>query len=239
MKNIFLLLLTATMGLAAVAQDKVYNDANAERRTVAGFHAISVAGGIDLYLTQGNEEGVAVSASKTEYRNKIKTVVENGVLKIYYDDNNWFSWGWSSRKLKAYVSVRNLDALTCSGGSDVLVNGTLSGTKLKLDLSGGSDFKGNVNITDLDIDQSGGSDVNISGRAVNLVIDASGGSDLDGYDLSADNCNASCSGGSDISITVNKELVADASGGSDIHYRGNGSVRKSNSSGGSSVSKRG
>ena len=103
MKNIFLLLLTATVGLAAIAQDKVYNDANAERRSVSGFHAISASGGIDIYLTQGNEEGVAVSASKTEYRDKIRTVVENGVLKIYYDDNNWFSWGWSNRKLFQYV----------------------------------------------------------------------------------------------------------------------------------------
>ena len=190
-------------------------------------------------IRQGNEEGVAVSASKTEYRDKIKIVVENGVLKIYYDDNNWFSWGWSSRKLKAYVSVKTIDALRGSGGSDIVINGTLAVPTLKLDISGGSDFKGNVNLTTLEIDASGGSDAHISGRVTNLSVDASGGSDLDGFDLVAESCNASCSGGSDINITVNKELVADASGGSDIRYRGNAAVRKSSSSGGSSVSKRG
>ena len=239
MRNTFILILTLLATVPVLAQNKTYNDANAERRDVSGFHAISMSGGIDLYLTQGNEEAVAVSASKTEYRDKIRTEVVNGVLKIYYDSDNWFSWGWSSRKLKAYVSVRNVDKIIASGGSDVMINGTLALGKLKLDLSGGSDFKGNVNITTLDIDQSGGSDVDISGRAVNLTIDASGGSDLDGYDLVAETCDASCSGGSDINITVNKELTADASGGSDIHYRGNASVKKTSSSGGSSVSKRG
>ena len=239
MRNTFILILTLLAAVPVLAQNKTYNDANAERRNVSGFHAISMAGGIDLYLTQGNDEAVAVSASKTEYRDKIRTEVVNGVLKIYYDSDNWFSWGWSSRKLKAYVSVRNVDAIIASGGSDVMINGTLALGKLRLDLSGGSDFKGNVNITTLDIDQSGGSDVDISGRAADLTIDASGGSDLDGYDLVAETCNASCSGGSDINITVNKELFAHASGGSDIHYRGNASVKKSSSSGGSSVSKRG
>ena len=240
MRNTFFLLAGLLLTAPVLAQDKTYNDANAERRNVSGFHAISMSDGIDLYLTQGNEEAVAVSASKPEDRDKIKTVVENGVLKNYlqYEEFKWFSWR-SNRRLRAYVSVRNLDDLRGSGGSDILINGTLAVAKLRLDISGGSDFKGNVNITNLDIDQSGGSDVDISGRVTNITIDASGGSDLNGFDLVAETCNASGSGGSDIRITVNKELVADASGGSDIHYRGNASVRKSSSSGGSSVSKRG
>ena len=226
------------MGLGTMAQDKVINDPNAERRSVSGFHSISVSGGIDLYLTQSNEGAVAISASKKEYMDKVKTVVENGVLKIYYDSDNWFSWGWSSRKLKAYVSVKTIQALTGSGGSDIDINGSLSVPKLKLGLSGGSDFKGSVTVTDLNLDLSGGSDVNISGKATNLVVEASGGSDVKAYALATENCTASCSGGSDINITVNRELSASASGGSDIHYKGNATVKKTSSSGGSSVSKR-
>ncbi|HYF31322.1 MAG TPA: head GIN domain-containing protein [Chitinophagaceae bacterium] len=240
MKNTFLLLLTALLAVSATAQDKVVNDPNAERRDVPSFHAIDVSGGIDLYLTQSGTEAVAVSASKEEYRDKIRTEVKNGVLKIYYEYNSNFNFSWNNnRKLKAYVSVKNIDGLEASGGSDIEVTGTLSAPKLVLDLSGGSDFKGNVNIGDLSVDASGGSDVHISGKATNLVLEASGGSDVDGYDLSADNCTADCSGGSDITITVNKELSADASGGSDIHYRGSGTVRKVNSGGGGSVKKRG
>ena len=52
-----------------------------------------------------------------------------------------------------------------------------------------------------------------------------------------DVCNVEASGGSDIYITVNKELVAGASGGSDIFYKGNGSVKEMKSSGSSSVKK--
>ena len=239
MKYTCLLLLTALLTITAVGQDKVVNDPNAQKRTVPAFHAISVSGGVDLILTQSNEVAVAVSASKPEDRDKIRTEVKDGVLKIYYDAPMGFSFSWTGRKLRAYISIKDIDGLKGSGGSDIDINGTLSLAKLKLGLSGGSDFKGKVNITDLDVDASGGSDVNISGRATNVDIEVSGGSDFNGYDLATDTCRASGSGGSDIDITVNKELTAEASGGSDISYRGTGSVKKADSSGGGSVKKRG
>ena len=239
MKYTCLLLLAAMLTVSVAGQDKVVNDPNAQKRTVPAFHAISVSGGIDLFLTQSNDVAVAVSANKQDDLDKIKTEVKDGVLKIYYDAPMGFSFSWTSRKLRAYISVKDIDGLRASGGSDIDVNGTLAVAKLKLGLSGGSDFKGKVNITDLAVDASGGSDVNISGRATNVAIEVSGGSDFNGYDLTTDVCHASGSGGSDIDVTVNKELTADASGGSDISYRGTGSVKKADSSGGGSVKKRG
>ena len=50
---------------------------------------------------------------------KIRTVVENGVLKISYGDKG-ISWN-SKRNLKAYVSFKKLTALAASGGSDINV----------------------------------------------------------------------------------------------------------------------
>ena len=126
MKNISLLLLFATCGLVVSAQEKVINDANAVTRTAKNFHAIQVGDGVDLYLTQSNEEVVAVSASKTEYRNKIVTVVEDGILKIYYGPKNDWNFSWNTnRKLKAYVSCKTIERLSGSGGSDITINGTL------------------------------------------------------------------------------------------------------------------
>ena len=51
--------------ISVLAQENInIADANAVKRSITGsFTAISVTDGIDLYLTQGNEESVAVSAS--------------------------------------------------------------------------------------------------------------------------------------------------------------------------------
>ena len=231
MQKSFSLLVLSGLMITASAQ-KTVNDANAEKRNVSGFHAIEVSGGIDLYLSQG-EEAVAVSASKTEYRDKIVTEVKNGVLKIWFDWKNGLKFNWDNHKLKAYVSVKSLDGLKASGGSDIDVDGTIKTTKLDMGISGGSDFKGNIESDDLKIEASGGSDVSISGKATKLTIDVSGGSDFSGYDLASDICNVEASGGSDVRVTVNKELSADASGGSDVYYKGSGLIRDLKTSGSS------
>lgn len=223
MKKLFSLLVITGLITTASAQ-KTINDANAEKRNVSGFHAIEVGGGIDLYLSQG-EEAVAVSASKSEYRARIKTEVKNGVLKIWYEWNSNLRLDWSNHKLKAYVSFKDIDRLEGSGGSDISVDGSIKVTKLAMEISGGSDFDGKVETGELDIHASGGSDVRISGKAERLIIDASGGSDFKGYDLTSDICNIEASGGSDVQVTVNKELSANASGGSDVYYKGTGLIR--------------
>ncbi|HEX4849758.1 MAG TPA: head GIN domain-containing protein [Puia sp.] len=240
MRKLLCLLAFAGIGLLSYAQNSnVIKDNNAQVRNVKGFHAIHVSNGIDLYLSQGNE-AVAVSASNTDYRDKIKTEVEDGVLKIYIEhDGMHFNFGWHNAKLKAYVSVATLDQLEASGGSDVYLQGSIKTNKLEVGLSGGSDMKGSLEVADLSINQSGGSDVDIKGKVTNLDIEASGGSDFNGYDLVTDNCRISASGGSDTHVTVNKELSANASGGSDIFYKGQGVIKNMKSSGSSSISKKG
>jgi len=236
MKKIFTLII-ATLSITILFAQKTINDPNAEKRNVSGFHAIEVSNGIDLYLSQGNE-AVAVSASETKYRDKIKTEVENGVLKIYYEnENRHISISWGNRKLKAYVSAKTLDGLDGSGGSDIQIDGNFKSDKLSLQVSGGSDFDGKLEVNELKATASGGSDIDVSGSAKTLMIDASGGSDFKGSDFVVENCTIDASGGSDIYITVNKELNVDASGGSDVHYKGTGLIREIKNSGGGSVKK--
>lgn len=238
MKSFCLSLLAGFAMLCAYSQKNI-KDANAVKRTVGAFHSIKTADGIDLYLTQGNEEGVAVSASKEEYRNRIVTKVENGVLHLYYEKNGVDRFWSNNRKLKAYISFRQLNELQASGGADVNVDGTLKADKLVLRISGGSDVQARLDCGSLNLEASGGSDVQLSGKVGKLELTASGGSDFSGYELAAENAEINVSGGSDVTITVNKELTAQASGGSDLNYRGNAVVVKTSSSGGGSVHKRG
>lgn len=231
----FVLIVTAFFFGAVLHAQKI-NDINAEKRNVSGYHAVEVSGGIDLYLSEG-DESVAVSAAETKHRDRIKTEVKNGVLKIWYEYNSNVKLDWGNRKMKAYVSYKSLDKLGAGGGSDILVYGSIKAASLKLSVSGGSDFEGKVEVNNLDIDASGGSDIKISGIVKDLKIDASGGSDFKGYELAADICNLHASGGSDIYVTINKELSADASGGSDVFYKGNGLIREIKSSGSSSIKK--
>ena len=234
MKKLFVIMVFS-FSLASLNAQQI-NDPNAEVRKVSGFHAIKVSNAIDLYLSQSSDEAVAVSAVKDEYRDRIKTSVENGVLKIWYDESG--GWRSGNRKLKAYVSFKTLDNLDASGASDVVVAGTIKGNDLVIHMGGASDFKGKLEVNSLDLRLNGASDADITGRVVNLKVDANGASDLKGYDLETDNCTAEASGASDIKITVNKELSAKASGASGVYYKGSGVIRDIKTSGASSISKK-
>ena len=217
------------------AQNLVY-DANAQVRKVGNYHGVSVGGGITLYLSQGKEQAVAVSAEDSKDIEKIVTEVKDGILKIHLDSKFWR--GWSNRKLKAYVTVTDLDYLGASGGSIAKITDEISVNDLQADASGGSIIEGKIKGNKLDADLSGGSIYQIKGSFSSVSIDASGGSIFKDFDFAANNCSVDASGGSIISLAVNKELKADASGGSIINYKGTGVITSVDASGGSSIKKK-
>lgn len=219
------------------AQKTVINDPNADVRAVGDFSAIDISGGINLYLSQGDEDGVAVSASEINHREHIKTSVENGVLKIWFQSDGW-KYRSGNKKMMAYVSFKSIRALTASGASDIYVNEMIKADVLTLKLSGASDFKGTIETSKLNVDQSGASDATVTGKASVLDIKASGASNFKGYNLETENCTAKASGASDIKITVTKELYANASGASSIFYKGNGVSKEVRSNGASNITKK-
>lgn len=236
-KLVFLVL--SVISLGAFAQDnKVINDANAVTRSVSGgFSGISVSSGIDVYLTQGNEESVAVSASEQKYLDRLITEVENGTLKIYYD-NKGITWKSNGKaNLKAYVSFKTLEKLNVSAGSDVTVNGSIKADKLNLHVSSGADFTGAINAKELVCEVNSGADAKLTGSADKFTVDVSSGASFKGYDFAVDYCDASASSGGDVHVTINKELVAKASSGGDIHYKGAGLIRDIKTSSGGGVKK--
>lgn len=234
MKKIYAIILSLFTVFGVQAQQ--INDPNAEIRDARDFHGISVSSAFDVYITQSNTEAVAVSASETKYRERITVEVKAGILHIGYDSKG-MSWGSGNKKLKAYISFKQIDRLRISGACDVFVTGTLKAENLDIEQSGASDLKGKLEVNKLTVDLSGASDMQLSGVARQLSVEASGASGFKGYDLVTDICDARASGASDIKVTVNKELSANASGASDVRYRGEGVIRDIRSSGSSSVSK--
>jgi hypothetical protein len=260
MKNlIFAILLLAGFALNAQEKTSIVYDENAQVRKVPSFTAISVSSAIDLYLTQSNKNEVAVSATNDEIRDHIITEVVGGTLIIRLGDKGtWFSWRkWGNYKTKAYVSIKDIDALTASGASTVHLINTIESPKMRIKLSGASDFKGNIKAgvlmyqltgasdykgqitaNSIDIDGSGASSIELIGNVDDLAVEVSGASDAKLYNLTAKGAILRASGASNIGVTVTEILRANSSGASDINYKGNPNVKESNTSGASNIRRR-
>jgi hypothetical protein len=239
MKKISVLSMAIMLSAVLLAQ-KTINDPNAEPRNLSGFHAIKVSNAFEVYISQGNVDAVAISASKPEYKEKIITEVRGGVLIIRFDDDKkfWKGWNNSRQKLKAYISIKKIDKLDINGACSVFFEEGLSADELAFSLSGASDVKGKLEVKKLTMDISGASNATISGTAANIVVEASGASDFRGFDLVTNYCDAKASGASSVNITVNKELNANASGASSVRFRGEGLIRDIKTSGASNVTRK-
>lgn len=238
MKKSFLsLLLLVGLVITSFAQ-KTINDANAQKRTVGSFHGIDVATGIELTLTKGAIEEVAVSASEVEFRDKIITEVVNGILKIRYETKTGaINKRNESKSLRAYVSYKSLDVLHVTTGANVKIEGILEATTLDLKANTGGWVKGEVNIGALNVDQNTGSKITLTGKVDKLEAEGDTGSKFMGEDLSANTCNVEMSTGAGIYISVDKELNVKANTGGYVKYKGNAGIREVKTNTGGQVSK--
>jgi hypothetical protein len=238
MKKLCLLLLVMSLSCTALLAQKTITDANAEKRNVTGFHGINVGTGIKLILTEGSTEDVVVSADKPEYRDKIVTKVENGILKIYYENKiGAINTRKERKELKAYVSYKTLDELDANTGAQVQVEGTLKSASMKMNVNTGATVNGAIKTDDLEVDQNTGSVVTLSGDAGKIDIHGDTGSMFKGIDLKTDNCNVTAATGAGIYITVQKELAVKANTGGFVKYKGDAGVRDVRTNTGGSVSK--
>jgi len=238
MKKLLLSLVISGLSAGALFAQKTISDENAEKRNVSGFHGIIVSTGIKLILIEGNTEDVAVSADKIEYRDKIVTRVDGGILKIYYENKmGAINSKKETKELKAYVSYKTLDQLDANTGAQVTIEGTLKSTSLKMRVNTGATVKGVIKASDLEVDQNTGSVITVSGDAGKIDVHGDTGSMFKGIDLKTDNCNVTATTGAGIYITVQKELAVRANTGGFVKYKGDVSVRDVKTNTGGSVSK--
>ncbi len=214
MKRIGTLLLLVFFSLTAAHAQKVIYDDNVQKRTVNSFHAIETSSGIEVIISKGDKEELAVSAGNKDYLDEVRTVVQNGVLKISRTDD-WKLWRqWKNWHIKVYVSYTKLEELKASSG------GSINGSDISLEK-----LSARLN--------SGGS-ITLSGTVGSLDVDGNSGAQFHGYALKVNNCLAEASSGAGIQVTVDKEISAKANSGGYIRYKGEGLIRDINvNSGGS------
>ena len=244
MKSIFNFLLPTAMMIAvtgyAIAAPLATSKATTSEvvdRHLSGFHAIDVAGSYDVYITQGASESVKVEAP-ADMMEHIKTVVEDGVLRIY-NNNDGFHWGdiWGHHpKIRVYVVVKDIDAVNVSGSGDAFFRDGLRANSLKLNVSGSGDMTGRVDAKTLESDISGSGDMKLSGNADNSTVSVVGSGDFSARSLTTMSTTVHVSGSGDASIYASEKVDASVVGSGDVTYGGHPKSVHKNKSGSGDIS---
>jgi hypothetical protein len=194
-----------------------------ETRTLPTFTAIDVASGIDLVVQPGPSLTAVVDASTAQFRRMTKTVVEGGVLKVYFDyqhEPNWQGLVHSREVFKVVVTTAELRALTAADGAAVTLVRGLNPSALTVQLRAGANLTGAVRAQQLDVQLRDGSTARLTGTATTLQVRATGGSNFHSPRLQADQCTASASSASTVQVSVRNALNASAVNEATITYSG-------------------
>lgn len=199
-----------------------------ERTINESFTTIKATEGLDVYLTQSENESITIEADENLHE-LILTEIKDGVLKIHAKENI----GNASSK-KIMISFKDISSIISTSGSDVYSTNTINVDELHLKSTSGSDMTLTVNTESLNCKSTSGSDLRLSGKTVKLFAEATSGSDIKAADLIAESSQVKATSGADVTVNTSKKLTARASSGGDVKYYGNPeSVEKNDSPSGS------
>lgn len=188
-----------------------------EDRTTPSYDKVSLNIPADVYIYQGDEEGITIEAQNnildvidTRVRNnELDIKFENGVVAKHYEP------------IKVYITTANISEIRISGSGNVYNETPLVTDELNVRISG----SGNVDLQDIDtplLDAriSGSGRVYLSGECAEQILRISGSGNIHAFGLYSDEADINISGSGKTEVNVTDYLHGDISGSGSIYYKG-------------------
>lgn len=217
---ITLFLIIVTYSCTINLGDSIEGNGNVvnEDRAVQSFHGISVENGIDVYITQTNQEKLLLIADEN-LLDIIETEVQDGILRIGSRENIR-----KASSLKIELSYVNLDFIKISSAGDVKGNNKLTTDNIEIRLSSAGDLDLDLDANRIDCKISSSGDVNLAGTAKYFDANLSSAGDLNAFDLITEECKVRVSSAGNAKVYAAQSLDLEASSAGDIRYKGDGKI---------------
>jgi hypothetical protein len=197
---------------------------------LSGITSVMAAATFVVHLKTGSPAQATVTMDDN-LTNRVEATVSGNELHLGIKP------GMSVRNatLRADVTVGQLDRLAASGASHATLESQVTGPALQLVVEGASQITGPVGVDRLEASESGASVLTLSGGAGSLHLNSAGTSRLVASELAIADLDATLSGASQATVAVSDTLAITADGASVLRYRGNPSITRQETSGGSSI----
>jgi hypothetical protein len=215
-------------------QDSISGNGNVvkQERDVPGFTGIKVGSGIDVYLTQGENQHVEVEADEN-LQEWIRTEVSGNVLQIYSDKNIRLA-----KSKKVMVTCKTIDRLEVSSAGDLNGMNKFTADKLDIQMSSAGDLRFEVDANEISISISSAGNANLRGKTNTLRADLSSAGDLNAFELEARIGDISVSSAGNAKVYITEEASFRSSSAGDINYRGEPRIKEIHTSSAGSVNRK-
>jgi hypothetical protein len=214
----------SAVGLSACGLSIVRGSGNvvSESRQVSGFDEVSLAGSGDVFVTQGDQEGLKIDA-EDNVMPFLKTEVRGSTLVISLESNDGVIVR-PTRPMRFYVSMKQVKSLSVSG------SGTISSeaiTSKVLDLyvtgSGETNIK-NIKADSLTTTISGSGKCSLMGEAASQKLTITGSGSCSTDNLTSQNVKINVSGSGKAAVMAGTTLDVTITGSGEVLYSGSPKV---------------
>lgn len=139
--------------------------------------------------------------------------------------------------LNAYIVTKGISNFDMTGASKLTLENPWNSLDGRIELSGASNFTGEVTVDRLNLDMGGASSLDIYGNANSLDAELSGSSDIRDFDLSVENLKMEMSGASQAFLSISESIDIRASGASSLKFKGDAKITYKRLSGASEIVK--
>lgn len=203
-----------------------------KERSVSEFKGIKVETGIDVYLSQGDNQHLEVEADENLHE-WIKTEVSGDILHIYADKNIR-----NAKTKKVIITCKTLNMLDISSAGDVKGQTKFVVDQLDIDMSSAGDLELSVEANRIDISLSSAGDADLNGSANIFNADLSSAGDLNAFDLAARKGEVTVSSAGNARVYYTDEASFRCSSAGNISYKGNPVLNDIQTSSAGSISKK-
>ncbi len=180
---------------------------------VSNFKQLEISSALNVEYVKGNAFKVEISAP-SRYLNNIKVSQKGQSLSLKLDCKSCNTRNEES--FSVIVTAPELEAVSVSGACSFTSNNTLKNEKFKLNISGASNAKLDLQVNDLNLEVNGASSAKLSGAAKKVEAEVSGASSFKAKELQAETMTIKCEGVSNAHVNVSESLKATSSGMSKV-----------------------
>ena len=210
------------------ASNSFASEIETEKRETDPFSEISLRVSANLYIEQGDEHSISISANQKTL-DKIIVEINNGKMIVRFSWEDRLFNDFKPGKIDIHVSTKTIKKLSIQGSGNIIAENPFTSRNLHLNISGSGDIKlASFSCERIEANISGSGDIilegNSSGKEIDITIAGSG--DVFASDFEAEAAYVKIAGSGDCEINVSNYLDVAIYGSGDVVYKGEPSLKE-------------
>jgi hypothetical protein len=213
---------------------RAVDEVNSLEYAIPDYSTVKVSNAFNTKVTfSDTEESIRIEANENIH-DRIIVQREGNALVIRLKK---FTNVRGNATLNAYIVTKDISKFDISGASKLTLENVWNISDGRIELSGASNFKGEVVADRLNLDMRGASGLDLYGNASSLDAELSGSSDIRDFDLSVEDLKMEMSGASEAYLSISKSIDIRASGASSLKFKGDAKITYKRLTGASEIVK--